>query len=887
MKQKFFIQSVLLSVLLFFIGCADQEIEAPIAGNHIEIPEGYYFVLDTDVPQSRVAYTDINHSYFEEGDLLGIYAINEDGTLVAGQPTNAEYRVMNVTNMATGNVRQVLENVNPNERIERGYRYVIYYPYIEDMTFGHLQSFSYGVQYNQNESSISHGSLHQALTGYEASDLLWDVAEDEVASDGTTHYVNIQMDHVMANIILNVSEEYLTSADNNNYEVYVLNTPRRIESVDLTESLSASWEYITDRASSSSYTPIQMWYSGIGTSGALQFRAAIPACQTIPANTAFLQIPTSDGVKQFQVKNDLPLRPGKNYIFTIQEGSGTEQPELNDDDSWVLDVLDPETGEPVGLLCREYLRYQPQIAEGNYSVADEPTGTIVSGNKKAINSQAWVFYQLQSDGKTPELNRGTVLRFIYDIRENRNNVLDAAHFWPLPHTQPDGEQSDGSSVVQTQQGLFTPVHGFQWIRSKTPASNGQYYGISSSEVDESQLDNNEKEINYYMHGGTVVWNNAKISDFIPLSNGMAPTNAQAQINGHIAINPATGEVTVNYSTIPKTDFNKDSEGNKVGVLVPRNLIDKRINENKELETALYPLVKIGYNQFWISKPFNAKTFTDGTVLPCYNMQGTSEQRKPAAVNFASDAYVNAGYIYPFAQNVEQEDGTITNYDPFNDQLEMVGPQGTELDGRTSTYRPAPLYNKFAVENEMFVPHSPSAEYEYLMPTADECETMIKYFDYCFAAKLCTREIARSLGSAHTAYKRYTALMRGETYDATAGFFTANISGFNLRAIGYYSYQSTTGESVGKSAALILKSQKSVSKESVAYITFEPYSPWNTNPNSGFFYKDGFNYGNYYTSFFAQVRLFMRFKNPTEGNDDTRTFSKKQNRNTYVPLEEIK
>lgn len=117
-------------------------------------------------------------------------------------------------------------------------------------------------------------------------------------------------------------------------------------------------------------------------------------------------------------------------------------------------------------------------------------------------------------------------------------------------------------------------------------------------------------------------------------------------------------------------------------------------------------------------------------------------------------------------------------------------------------------------------------------------------------------------------------MRGETYDGAAGFFTANISGFNLRAIGYYHHQATDGYSLGRSAALILKSQQDVAQNSVAYISFEPYDPWKQDPNVGFLDKDGFGWGgNYYTNYFAQVRLMMRFKHPTGGTSAVRAVTR--------------
>lgn len=151
--------------------------------------------------------------------------------------------------------------------------------------------------------------------------------------------------------------------------------------------------------------------------------------------------------------------------------------------------------------------------------------------------------------------------------------------------------------------------------------------------------------------------------------------------------------------------------------------------------------------------------------------------------------------------------------------------------------------------------------------------MIDYFGYGFAVKLCTREIAKFAGTGF-AYDRYTALMRGETYHPTANSFTANISGFNLRAIGYYSHEVTNGSSLGMSAALILKSQSSVAPNSVAYISFEAYDPWKSDQSVDFFVKEGFNWGgNYYTNYFAQVRLMMRFKHPTGGTSSVRAVTR--------------
>lgn len=883
MKRNILISLLTLAALL--TACTDDPFETPSSANGDPVvPEGYYFVLDGVLhqgsAQTRVAYTDINHSYFEEDDRVGIYAIDADGNHVSTTPPNAPYRVTNVTNISTGVTRQVLENINPDREMPRGYSYVIYYPYDPDMTFNQLRgNLTHTVSANQHTNPASAGN---DLTAYEQSDLLWDVAEDQTASDGTTHYVNIRMDHAMANIILNVSEDYLSgSSAEEGYKVYITNSRNQARGINLTRSLDYTdsngnpWSYNSEISSGTTATPIKMWCSGYASSGELQFRAAIPACQTILAENAFLQIPTQDGNKQFKLKENLALRPGKNYIFNIRETTAPDEPiipEVTDDDSWVLDVLDPETGEPVGLLCREYLHYQPQ--QTTTTEQDKITGTEVTINgetKKCISSQAWVFYKLQSNSTIPDLNTGTVLCFIYDIHINDNNNGDAAHFWPLPHYQ---------SIGQVHQGLFTPEHGFKWIMNPTPISDNYYYGISSSEVPASALQQDQQEQQYYMHGGVISWdgNYNYITDF---TSTQEITNSQAKENGHIAIK-SDGTAEVSYTPL-------DNETEKVGIIVPHYLIDQRINGDGELETNRYPLVKIGYNQFWMSQPLRATSLTDGTPITCYNQKGTEDNPKPAQVTFTSGSNVGRGYIYPFKNDFE---GTTKTYDPYNDPTEMAG--GIVVDGRVSSFRPSPLYNKTAVEDDKFVPISYNSDFYYVMPTADDMQQMTNYFGYLFAAKMCTREIAQTTGAGGDAfaYDKYTAITRGETQQQGTNYYTANISGFNLRAIGNLLGNQTSYTGLGEDAALILKSDD---PSSVAYINFHAYDPWST---SNMITENGYKYGSFYTNYFAQVRILMKYRNQADtggstaftissitrssSSDDTE--EKSINHNIYVPIQ---
>lgn len=878
MKRNILIPLLALAALL--AACTDEWMETPSSGNgNTDIPEGYYFVLDGVLPQgsaqTRVAYTDINHSYFEEGDRVGIYAIDDEGNRITDAPANAPYRVTNVTDISTGVTRQVLENVNPGQEMPRGHRYVIYYPYNSNMTFDRLRNLPHHVQPDQHTAPTA---AAENLTAYEQSDLLWDVAQDQTATYGTTHYVNIRMNHAMANIILNVSEEYLSGGSaENGYDVYIVNSHDQARGINLTRSLDYTdsngnpWSYNTSISGGTTSVSIKMWCSGYASSGELQFRAAIPACQTISATNAFLQIPTQDGNKQFKLNADLSLRPGKNYIFNIRENGGSIIPEVTDDDSWVLDVLDPETGDPVGLLCREYLHYQPQHT--SITEQDKITGTKVNINgetKQCISSQAWVFYKLQPNSTIPNLNTGTVLCFIYDIHINDNYNSDAAHFWPLPHYQ---------SKEQVHQGLFTPEHGFKWIMNPTPIAGDNYYGISSSEVPANALQPDQQEQQYYMHGGTISWDgiNNCITGFTSTEQ---ITNSQAKENGHIAIK-SDGTAEVSYTPI-------DDETGKIGIIIPRYLIDQRINDAGELETNRYPLVKIGYNQFWMSQPLRTTSLTDGTPITCYNKKGTDDNPKPAQVTFNAGDNVGIGYIYPFTK-----DPNITKvYDPYNDAKEMAG--GIVVDGRESSFQPSPLYNKAAVEDDKFVPISYNSDFYYVMPTADDMQQMTNYFGYLFAAKMCTREIAQTTGAGGDAfaYDKYTAITRGETQQQGTNYYTANISGFNLRAIGNLLGNTADYAGLGEDAALILKSDD---PNSVAYINFHAYDPWSTRD---MITENGYSYGYYYTNYFAQVRLLMKYRNQDDTGGSTSsnissitrsassedTEGKSINHNIYVPIQ---
>ena len=871
--------------------CTDKDIVSSVDNvlpTDINILKNYYFILDTNVPQTRVSYTDVNASYFDEGDEMGIFVIDDDNNLITSgngnlTTANVHYKVTNVTGMDNV-IRQVIEPVDgTSNRVPRGQRYLIYYPYRENMTFDYIRSLTYQVESDQNAESTSKVDLiERGLTAFEASDLLWDVVEDEQLESiegELVNYANIRMDHVMAQIILNISENLIASAGTEGYDVYITNNPLSASSIILTTSTLGELNYIS---STTIDVPIRMWNSGFATSGALQFRAVVPACRTLNENTVMFRIKMADNSeREFSIANDLVLNPGKNYIFTIQENGGTDQPELNDDDSWVLDVLDPETGEPVGLLCREYLRYQPDDER------DVFTGTPdLEGNSKWINSQAWVFYNLQNDGRTPNLNKGTVLRFIYDIDPldygDQTSTPEADNgsqvaIWPLPH------------LYMRSQGLFTPRHGFRWGTVGTDGYGGEYtghsYAINGTNVIEKQ---------YYMHGGIITWNGIqnKIESFTMPE--IQITNEQAY-NGYIAIEEGK-EPYVSYT---------EREGVKKGIIMEHYLIDTRYNRiNGQAEIKRYPLVKIGYNQFWMSKPLDTEYLIDGTRIPCYNQEANANNT--GGVTFPVDNtsyFLGLGYLYAFVKeddSTKEIDGSYVSYDPYN--VEEDRPSSN------SSFQPAKHYNVTTVEDPRFAPISPEGNTYYIMPSKSDLVAMGNYFGPYFAAKLCTRELVNfdatkanaGVGSRFVETRKQ-AIIEGKTCGNTAHdpqVYCANISGFNIRAMGFYDYYRFGGVSpkgfydVGESACMMLKREPE-DGQGVRIMRFPVHDTFTTDISIFNEYpKHGDNPYNYHcaTKVFAQVRLLMKYRNQADTGGSRSLHSSfthihpQKACNVYVPLE---
>jgi len=788
-----------------FAACTD-DVGQPAASDDTG---GYYFIIDSYGPQSRVTYGGETKAAFDDGDEFGAFAIDEHGAAVSGEKQNAHYRVKTAKSLG-GTGRQVLDPVSEADRLGQGYdRYLFYYPYSPAITsLDDMKAYAHMVWRNQNSQNA-----------YEASDLLWDVA----APDRTQNCVNIAMDHAMAQIIVKIDEEFVDTTET----VSLSGMPGTASDMDLTTESVRDLRYTAENPAD-----IAMWNFGYASSGALLFRAVVAACTTLPRGATLLSLTTSSGEKKsYTLKEDLTLEPGKNYIFTLKKNV-VEIPEVDDTDSWVLDVLDPETGQPVGLLCREYLHY---VDPAGITDNDEPyTGTDY-GDTKNVNSQAWVFYNLRPGTDIPDLDKGTVLQFVYDIRD--------VGFWPWP----------APHINKRQKGIFAPRHGWKWGGT---TADGKYG---------CELPGSEKQ--YYMHGGTVIWDgeNNRITYFqMPAAQ---ITNAQAA-KGYISIDRATGEVGVSYREF-------DAAVEKQGVIVPHMLIDRRVNKTAgTLDIRKYPIVKIGYNQFWMSMSLRTQYMCDGTPLQCYNKKGAP------GVTFNDGDLLSAGFIFPFNKS--------TGYDPYNNLDQRSHPE--------SIYTPTRLYNKPTVDNPKFLPASPDANSYYIMPGRKEINNFLRYVNPRFATKMASKYVGQYIGD-YFAYGALEMSLRGES-----GFFsdseqstyqnayTCNVSGFNLRPLGNFEPMSSFNHCTGLNNAAYLILNSADEPDAVLTFVIQNYNPFEGGQTSEAeaSYYPGMT--NRITERFAQVRFVMKYRSQadTQGraiSTSGRSKASCESRDVYVSLAE--
>lgn len=293
MKTIYFILISITVVLCGLTACTDSNDTWTVASSSPR------FVLGT--MQSRVTYPTVNytHSVFEKGDVLGAFAIDENNNVVG--TSNARYRVV------TEEGSQTLEPELTQDAFPANtdYTYIFYYPFKEGTAY---KSVTHMVEADQRTEAL-----------YERSDLLWDVAKGSSETNGILT-VNVEMEHAMSHIILEVPTEML-------YETepcaQMLSVKSLVSGINLlTESSDNPTGSMGETVLSQN---IYMWWfteADIDGKQMYVYRAVIPA-QTIANGTEMFSIQT--GENEFKTytasfsNNQIEFKTGKYYRFTVTE----------------------------------------------------------------------------------------------------------------------------------------------------------------------------------------------------------------------------------------------------------------------------------------------------------------------------------------------------------------------------------------------------------------------------------------------------------------------------------------------------------------------------------------------------------------------------------------
>ena len=735
--------------------CSDDPIvEENRDADRILLPGEYRFVIscDTDptlTPKSRVSYESIESSRFSTGDHIGIFATGVEeqiqNDIFAARDLNSESPIQ-VLAPPAGNVTQGLKTEIPEGS---DIHYLFYYPMNESWTLSTVTrgtGLTIGVEADQSTKE-----------NYEKSDFLWNYLDTEPEEP----YQTIHMHHLMANIVVKIHKDSIAPGEDGEKIVTLRDIHTSASGIRLTRQTAGDMHYTPV---TQSINDIKMFCQG-EMGDYLVYRAAIPAWHTIAAGSPIITVNLYDRLGNveevtYNLAKDLSLKDGYYYTFTLRSDVKPAIPDVSDEDSWVLDVFDPETNEIVGLLCREYLRYQPDhTGSANIESIDKVTGTpYAAANSKYISSQAWVYYPLKDiEHKIPDLKKGTVLRFIYDVRANFNGAYDpdVAAAWPAPHTY--------GNIEQVAQGIFLADHGHTWVK-------GELYGESSKDWVEN-----------YMHGGEITWEKTTNPDGIEyyhIGEFKLPeikiTNNVARKYGHIAISPDGQTVGVSYTPFngePKAggEVVLDDENNKVAYVLEHHLIDYFDDRNIH-----YPLVKIGYNNFWMSSSLRRSNHSG---LGLTRLNGDDDDPFKEYIN--KTEILPPGYLYPFN---EGEDFSEFRDCPNREEVPL-------------------LYNYPAIADDDFVPAAtgdivPDDRFICYLPEQKHVDRILNYFGWKFAAKLMTSKVRTRLEYQSWGESVKEALSQNKVTDPGYNSFAANVSGFNLRTDGKHGYNYGMGFSFG-------------------------------------------------------------------------------------------
>ena len=297
----------LLTLFLVSTSCTDELATATGRTTDNQTPR---FVISTNSPQTRVSYGSITQSTFEEGDVLGAFVLDQGGNIVINSSANITYS--NIQYQVVGNASdgpQTLQPVLAQDALPYGdgtYRYIFYYPFREGTTYNNV---THTMQTDQTTSRL-----------YELSDLLWDVAHPSSTADTDAQpVVNVEMDHAMNNIVLEVPQEMMRTDNEGNVSGNAImhNVRRIISNIQLN---TEEPEYGSVTLSSN----INMQHFGQRTLDGVAmeiYRLVLPP-QTFSNGWKMFTIETPDGNKTYTAafsEGNLKFASKTYYIFTVTE----------------------------------------------------------------------------------------------------------------------------------------------------------------------------------------------------------------------------------------------------------------------------------------------------------------------------------------------------------------------------------------------------------------------------------------------------------------------------------------------------------------------------------------------------------------------------------------
>ena len=284
MKKSIFILAV---AALLMAGCEKQQSVSQVAHNANEIR------IEASVGGTRATATE-----FEEGDRMSLYAVEYEGDEVAKLQVSGNY----LNNEAMTLVDGVWVGDRTLYWSEKPCDFYAVYPYQYPET---VSEYLFDLPLDQNSPATD-----EALSGYEAADLLWAKAERVTREDGV---VNVAFKHMMSRVVVKIERGSSYEGElPEDIVVHLYNTVTTAE-VDLTKGSLQRYAY--------------------GDKGTITMKqlstdtfAAIVVPQNIERRTPLVEV-TMEGIA-YLLTYSTSFRPGYQHTITITLNTSPDQEKI-------------------------------------------------------------------------------------------------------------------------------------------------------------------------------------------------------------------------------------------------------------------------------------------------------------------------------------------------------------------------------------------------------------------------------------------------------------------------------------------------------------------------------------------------------------------------------